>query len=55
MVEFGNDMIAWQKFFDELYEYERRESNNFANADEILIEARRCERVKAYDKLIENR
>lgn len=48
-------MKDWQRFFDELYEWERREDINFNSGSDILDEARRCERVKAYDKLIENR
>ena len=48
-------MKDWQIFFDEVYEFERREDTNFNSGNDLLDEARRCERVKAYDKLIENR
>jgi len=48
-------MKDWQIFFDEVYEFERREDINFNSGNDLLDEARRSERVKAYDKLIENR
>jgi len=42
-------------FFESIYEFERHEDNAFkiGNNDTLLEEARRSERVKAYDKLID--
>ena len=40
-----------QEIFDQVGEYEAQEEQSFKHGNEILEEARTCERVKAYDRV----